>query len=1227
MRRIYKKNCSSFLLIFLFVFFVLPPFVFSLDPNKKITQYVLDVWGIEQGLPQNTVDPIVQTRDGYLWLGTEEGLVRFDGVHFEVYDKSNVEQISNNNVLALYEDRQGNLWFGTHGGGLICLDRGDSKDGKFASYTKKQGLSNDRVRAIREDRKGNLWIGTDNGLNCLKEGKFTVYTTREGLSNNSIKTIYEDRTGNLWIGTYGGGLNRFKDGKFTAFTTGNGLSNNVVWTIHEDRQGNLWIGTNSGLNCMRTGQFTSYTTREGLSNNNIRAIHEDREGNLWVGTYGGGLNRLNRPDFFKKEGTSIFTATAYTTEYGLSNDFVKVIYEDREGSLWIGTLDCLNRLKDGKFTPFTTKEGLANDMARCIYEDQEGVLWIGTTDGLNRLDRLNSKDGTFTRVTTIQGLSRGYVLSICEDRKGSLWIGTYSGLNRLVDRSFTRYTTQEGLSNDMIRCLHEDREGNLWIGTTMGLNHLDLHKKDGTFTSYTTRNGLSSDEVLSIHQDREGCLWIGTTGGLNHLDFHKKDEIFTIYTTKHGLSNEVILSLHEDREGLLWIGTESGLNRLKDEKFTGVTVKDGLLDDKIIQILEDDKGDFWFSCHKGIIQVSKKELNDFCDGKTENIHCVSYDEKDGMKSRECNGGSQPAGWKSRDGKLWFPTIKGIVMIDPNDIKINRQPPPVEIEKITADSEKIQLFLSSNRKKLILSPGIERFEIHYTALSFLVPERIRFKYHLEGFDKNWHDVGTRRTAYYTRLPPGDYTFRVIACNNDGVWNETGASVSFYLKPYFYQTLWFYMICLFGVIFFTVGIYRLRVKRLQKRKRELERAHEIARKGWEMANAANRAKGEFLARMSHELRTPMNGVIGFTDMLMDTDLTEEQWDYVRAISRSSEALTILLNDILDFSRIEAGKMDMTPFDFDPKMTAFDVCEIVRPRLDSLPVKMLCRIDDDVPAYVKGDDGRFRQVLLNLVSNAIKFTKEGKIELSLHVEKEQKERIKFHATVQDTGIGIPGDKLEVIFDAFHQVDGSDTRRYEGSGLGLSISREIAKLMGGDVWAESAPGKGAIFHFTAWMDRSKKEPEKGIIPGHLAGEKALVADETKHSVHILLAEDNPINRKLAHFMFTKAGYRVTAVNDGKEAVDVYKSEPDRFDLILMDIQMPVMNGREATREIRRLEAQINSKPAASHIPIIAITAQSMKGDREKCIEAGMDDYIAKPIKREVVFEMVKQWTLKGKR
>jgi streptogramin lyase len=484
------------------------------------------------------------------------------------------------------------------------------------------------------------------------------------------------------------------------------------------------------------------------------------------------------------------------------------IYEDREENLWIGTYSGgLNRLKDGKFITYTTAEGLSNDLAFPVYQDRQGSIWIGTYGGgLNRL-----QEGKFTSFTMKEGLANNNVRSICEDRQGSLWISTYgSGINRFKDGKFTRFTTREGLSEDNVRAIYEDSQGRLWIGTYGGgLNRF----ADGKFTVYNTKNGLSNDFVITIFEDKKKNLWIGTRAGLNRF----KDGKFTTYTIKDGLSHNAVFALYEDREGCLWIGTYGGgLNRFKDGEFTGYTTNEELFDDVVFRVLADGKGNLWMSCNKGIFSVNKKELNDFADGKINSITCISYDKDDGLKSSECSGGSQPAGWKTRDGKLWFPTVKGVTVIDPENIKINERPPPVIIEQVIIDGEPID-----PGEEIKFPPGKKNFEFHYTGLSFTAPKKVKFKYKLTGYNKKWIDAGTRRIAYYTSIPPGHYHFKVIACNNDGLWNETGAFFDFDLKPYFYQTWWFYFSCGLLLVLSGIGFYRLRVKQLKNRERELER----------------------------------------------------------------------------------------------------------------------------------------------------------------------------------------------------------------------------------------------------------------------------------------------------------------------------------------------------------------------------------------------------------------------
>jgi PAS domain S-box-containing protein len=771
----------------------------SLDPQKAITQYHHDVWNLDEGLPQSAIQALAQTPDGYIWIGLEEGLVRFDGVRFTLFFKGNVPAFTHNNIFALCAARDSSLWIGTRGGGLIRL-----KAGKFHAYTSAQGLSNDFVKALYEDRQGNLWIGTNGGLNCRRDGKFTLYTTREGLSHNAVLSIYEDSRNNLWIGTDGGGLNRLHEGKFTAYTTKEGLADEVVTAICEDKRGRLWIGTNSGLNCLADGKFAVYTSKDGLANDFVRAFYEDRIGSLWIGTYGGGLNRWREGKF-----------ETFSTKDGLSSDFVKAIYEDPEGSLWIGTYGGgLNRLREGKFTSYSTREGLSNNMVWSIYEDKKGSMWFGANRGLSCL-----KEGKISTYSEREGLPPYVITALCDDRAGNLWVGTEGGgLARVRGEALTVFTAKHGLLSNFVRSVYEDRAGNLWIGSDGGLQKFAA----GNFTSYTTKDGLSNNEVTYIYEDHAGMLWISTRrGGLNR--FHNGK--FTAYTSAEGLSSDLLWPIYEDETGCFWIGTDGGgLNRFKDGKFTIYTTTEGLFDDVVFQILDDDRGNLWMSCNKGIFRVSKRELNDFAEGKISAINSVAYGKADGMKTSECNGGlSQPAGWKSQDGRLWFPTIKGAVVIDPKQILQNPLPPPVVIEEVMVNRNPLAFHADD---KLSLSPESKDLEFHYTGLSFLAPQKVQFKYFLEGYDQNWVDAGARRVAYYTNIPPGDYTFRVIACNNDGVWNKTGAALAFYLKPVFYETTLFYFLCLLALVLTGASAYRFRERQIRARetREALRRANE-------------------------------------------------------------------------------------------------------------------------------------------------------------------------------------------------------------------------------------------------------------------------------------------------------------------------------------------------------------------------------------------------------------------
>ncbi len=731
---------------------ILSPILFScwtahaLDPKKAIKQYSHQVWQIEDGLPQNQVESVLQTRDGYLWLATREGLARFDGARFVVFNRENTPGIKNNLFHTFYEDRAGTLWIGTEGG-LVRL-----RDGEFATYTTAGGLVANEVMAICETADG-LLIGTGGGVSLLRDGKFSDYLRRYGLSRQIVRAIAVGGDGSLWVGTFNDGLLRLKGETFTAYTTKDGLASNAVRAVCPDREGGVWVGTNhSGVSRLKDGRFTTFTTRDGLSYNSVSTICEDRTGAIWIGTQGG-LNRYAGGVF-----------SAYLKKDGLSSDLILAIHEDREGSLWLGTNGGgLNRLKKSYIQFYTRQDGLSGDYVRTIFGQRDGGVWIGT------------------------------------------WLG--SGLSFLKDGRFTTYTQKDGLVNEGVRALVVDRAGTVWIGAAgSGLTRF----KDGAFTTYSEKDGLVDDYVRAIAEGGDGGLWIGTEYGLSRF----QRGAFTNYTTQNGLAHRFVCAIYEDPEGSLWVGTKAGgLNRLKDGKFTTYTVKDGLYSDGIFQILEDGKGYLWFGSNKGIFRAGKKELNDFADGKAKIIHSTTYGKSDGLLRTAGHFGTQPSANRTRDGRLWFATLNGVVVVDADHLNANELPPPVVVEQVIVDKTPLEL------KGGVAAPGRGEVEIHYTGLSLLAPEEVYFKYKLEGYDRNWVEAGKRRVAYYTNLPPGEYHFMVVASNNDGVWNEAGAIAGFFLKPHFHQTWWFYTLCGAAVVLMgsVIGwsVHRLRVRQIMAR----------------------------------------------------------------------------------------------------------------------------------------------------------------------------------------------------------------------------------------------------------------------------------------------------------------------------------------------------------------------------------------------------------------------------
>ena len=999
----------------------------ALDPNQAITQYVHESWDDDSGLPQNSVLALAQTPDGYLWIGTEDGLVFFDGVRFTRVGTQSIPALRAS-ISALFVDHEGNLWVGSHGAGLACRS-----NGHFVSYTTQNGLPSDLILTFYEDRSGALWIGTDGGgLARLQHGQFRAYRKSDGLPDDAVNAIAEDGHGNLWIGTRHG-LSKFSSGRFSSPTELAPLSRADIRSLVWDSGKNaLWVGTyRLGLVRIEKNQIQHFTTREGLVSNSILALHLDENGALWIGASdGAGLSRYRNGRF-----------ESLTEKDGFKSGDIWTIFEDHQHNLWVGTANSgLNCFRTGFWTTLSKEEGLPSPVVLAVFQDADGALWLGSDQGVSRW-----KNGHLVFYTTRDGLPDDLVLSICQDREGSIWIGTRRGISRFRAGRFTTFTERDGLPSNVITSTLVDQEGQLWVGTRAGLSRFDGRK----FHRVASPNNPLLAQVLSLYEDPQKTLWIGTSEGLYRLERGK----LTTYTLRNGLSSNVIMSLSGDEEGTLWIGTAGGgLNRLRAGRFSSLKREQGLPDDSIFQILDDHQGHLWMSSDRGVFEVAKQDLNQALD-RHGAVTPLLFGMPDGMKSRECNGGFQPAGWRMQDGRLSFPTMRGVVIADPAKLNQARPPQNVIVERVMVNGVEY-----NQPGPLLIPPGKGQLEFEFTAPEFVSPQRLHFRYILDGFDKDWTEAGNRRTAYYTNIPPGEYRFRVLAANGPN-WNPHEASVSFELEPHYYQTRTFAILISLALIAACALIYRWRVRQLKMRA-------EILRRARDAAEAANRAKSEFLANMSHEIRTPINGIIGMTEIALTTELTPEQREYLEIVKVSADTLLAIVNDILDFSKIEASKLTLENVPFELRQMVRDLIRSQMTRAQQKNLVLREEISPDVPDKLSGDPLRLRQVLLNLVDNALKFTSAGGVTLSVTQEGDRNGRPVLHFSVSDTGIGIPREKQNIIFEAFSQADSSASRRYGGTGLGLAICAQLVAMMGGRIWVESEPGKGSTFHFTACLN-----------------------------------------------------------------------------------------------------------------------------------------------------------------
>ncbi|MDF9797075.1 signal transduction histidine kinase/ligand-binding sensor domain-containing protein/CheY-like chemotaxis protein [Catalinimonas alkaloidigena] len=1167
-----------------------------------------------QGLSNNNVWSIIQDSEGFMWFGTLDGLNKYDGYSFTVLkpDPEDPENTLHHNIISdIHEDREGRLWVTTFGGGFHQIDKSTGKVTRFEIRANYTGFWN-TLGSIYEDKEGFLWISAVGGVARFDpiSHQFMLYPhpARHGMNLTSI----EDEKGRFWAGHERGVylLDR-KTGEYMPFLLDSTLAQQPgVWSLYIDKKGILWAGTNGeGLFCLDTQQEPTRFARfdpEGLINKtffwSFNGIYEDLQGYLWISTFEG-LQRIN------KETQEVFTFPYDPMKPGsISHERVKTVYQDRTGAFWIGTENGVNVAHAKKFltyqiTPTLPSVWLKENEIGSLVEDHTGMIWLtNSLFSINKeLYQFDPETGQAKHFPTYLSHSSeraaGNVLSVYEDREKRLWVGTSEAL-LLLDRNTKKFT--QYLTDITVQCIDEDTSGMLWLGGNMGISSFDPESShfeyylfdinDSASLAPQSNSVIHSFDVIDLIVSSTGEIWIGYLGaGVDR--FNSQTGTFTHYlpdsdSPKGKLNDRDLRALYEDKDGIIWIGTMlGGLNRFDPltNSFDYYTEHDGLPNNHIASIISDNNGNLWLGTNQGISRFNPqtKEFR-------------NYDITDGLPANHFQGGDA---YRCND-KLMFGSLNGFTIFYPDSIKSNTKEPPVYITNFQVMEEEREVPSHS-----INLPYDENFiSFDFVALNYDAPEKNQYAYMLEGLDKDWVHSDTRRFASYTDLDPGEYTFRVRASNNDGIWNEEGTFLQVIILPPWWQTGWAYALyTILGLgLLYSLRQYTVKRERLKHelniQRLEAEKMHEI-----------DRMKSRFFANISHEFRTPLTLILGPLDKLL-TEADESRKELYQMMGRNAARLLNLINQLLDLAKLEAGSLELNlqPYALLPFLKGIVLSFSSLAERKNIKYNFQYPLENPV-LYIDAD--KLEKVITNLLSNAFKFTPTGGEVLFSAFLKQEEGKTKnclLEIQVKDSGMGITEAQQSRIFNRYYQAD---TTKEEGSGIGLSLVSELVNLHQGNISVESEPDNGSCFYVTIPLE--KADFEEVQIHEHEEPISKKISEDTLplqttedivEAPHILLVEDNEDVRSFIKYILQDM-YQVSWAGDGQEGLQ--KAIEYIPDLILSDVMMPQMDGITLCEKLRQEEK-------TSHIPIIMLTAKASGGDKIEGLKTGADDYIIKPFQAE---------------